>query len=244
MSDTAKDQAIAQVASICAMVAALDVDYERLQELQKKAADGAWAANWNMPGYMPDNPPAMFETCDEAREYLVDQMQNAADCIDVREFPEQSAEMRALESAAAELRQMIEDTPDAEYGQTIGQYHYFITHMPGTLADEDEAKELQELQEAAGDCEDEDEARQQILDDALSIEIRSDWCNPGEEMTAGEFRIVLCTGGPHVEIVGDLDRGSPGRPRILYRDWGDSGELFDFDRDAVTRYCEQFFFGE
>jgi predicted nuclease with TOPRIM domain len=36
MSDTARDQALAQVASICRMVAALECDFERLEELREE----------------------------------------------------------------------------------------------------------------------------------------------------------------------------------------------------------------
>lgn len=102
--------------------------------------------------------------------------------------------------------------------------------------------ELSELESAAGECTSEDDARERILEDALSVEVRSDWESRASEFTASEFRIVLCTGGPHVELVGDLDRGTPYRVRVLYRDWGTRGELFDFDRDAVLRYCQQFYF--
>lgn len=159
MSDTAHDQAIAQAASICAMVAALTVDYDRLQELR-----------------------------DESNEL---------------ESPE---EWRA-------------ENPS-------------------------EAAELADLEEVVGDCADEDDARRRIQEDALSVEYRSAWQSPGEELTPSEFRIVLCTGGPHVEIVGDIDHhGEPCSPRILYKDWGTSGELFDFDHEAVLTYCREYVLG-
>ena len=106
------------------------------------------------------------------------------------------------------------------------------------------ATEFIELETAAGECTSEDEARSRIEEDPLSVEIRSGWANSRAEFEPEEFRIVLCTGGPHVEILGDLDRGEPSRPRILYRDWGTSGELFDFDREAVLTYCRVFYFGE
>lgn len=106
------------------------------------------------------------------------------------------------------------------------------------------AEELAELEEAAGDCESADEARERILKDALSVEVRTGWHTPGESGEPDEFRVVLCTGGPHVEFVGDLDRGEPSRVRCLFRDWGESGELFDFDHDAALTYCRQFYFGE
>lgn len=103
-------------------------------------------------------------------------------------------------------------------------------------------EELTELERIADGCADADEARDRIMEDPLSIETRSGWVSVGEEMSPEEYRIVLCTGGPHVEIVGDLDQhGAPCRARIVYRDWGDSGELFDFDHDAVLVYAQQFF---
>jgi hypothetical protein len=169
MSDTAKDQAIAQCSSIVEMIAALDCDYERLAELR------------------------------EERDAFAEEYRDV--------FGDVAFEWRA-------------QNPDS-------------------------AIELADLEDAAGDCIDEDDARQHIEGDALSVEIRSDWGSPGEDMQAGEFRILLCTGGPHVEIVGDLDEyKQPSRPRILYKDWGESGELFDFDHDTVTRYCSVFYFGE
>ena len=158
-NDNAHSQALAQVASITEMVAALECDYDRLQELREEF--NAW---------QDEDCPEVFEHADE---------------------------LAALESAA-------------------------------------------------GDCSDREEAEQRIQEDALSVEVRAGWASPGELSTIGdEFRIVLCTGGPHVEIVGDLDEhGQPERVRILYKDWGTSGELIDFDHEVVLTYCRQFYFGE
>lgn len=159
----AEAQARAQVASIVAMVAALQCDYDRLEELRELRDD--------------ESMPICFDT--------------------------------------------------------------------GSPLTQSELEELTELEEQAGECTSEEEARQRIEEDALSVEVRSGWHTPGERIEEPEeFRIVLCTGGPHVEIVGDLDRGQPSRARILYRDWGTSEELFDFDRDVVLTYCACFYFGE
>lgn len=245
--DRAEDQARAQVASIVEMVAALECDYDRLEELRDKAKAGAWVAGWNMPGYMPDSEPAAFEDCDEAREYIESVLRERAGetMLDgTRSNEETDAEEVALIEAADRMKKRVAENHEAEYGETIAGVHYWITHKPGELADRDEAKELAELEETAGECTSEDEARQRIHEDALSVEVRSDWRSPGEEMTAGEFRILLCTGGPHVELIGDLDQGEPSRVRVLYRDWGTSGEIFDFDHDAVLTYCKQHYFGE
>ena len=105
-------------------------------------------------------------------------------------------------------------------------------------------EELAELEEQAGDCSSQDEAQDRIQEDPLSVEVRSGWVSMGETLEAEEFRIVLCTGGPHVEILGDLRNGSPSSVRVRYQGWGESGELFKFDRGAVLTYCQQFCFGE
>lgn len=164
MSNTAKDQAIAQVESICALIAALGVNYDRLEELQDEEKE--WgdedAQDWSLRHNLP---------------------------------------------------------------------------FPG-------GEELAELEDAAGDCTDADEALQRIHEDPLSVEVRSGWVDAGGTLEPEEFRIVLCTGGPHVELQGELMNGEPSTVRVLYRGWGDSGVLFGFDHAAVLEYCKCFYFGE
>ena len=112
------------------------------------------------------------------------------------------------------------------------------------LTDE-EREELAELEAAAGDCTDEEDARQRIQEDPLSVEVRSDWASPGEELTAGEFQILLCTGGPAVRIMGELNRGEPCRAWLEYQDWGTPWtHYFGADSDTLCRYASFFFFGE
>lgn len=230
----AESQARAQVESICAMVAALECDYSRLEELRELAKTPRFVAGWNMPGYMPDIEPAEFDDVDNALQYIIDSVKRAE--------AETESEAETL-CAFAEVLNLTRGT----FSEQCGKYVYWVTEdgvMPLSEDDAAELEELEELEESAGDCESEEEAREAIQNDPLSIEVRSGWYTPGEESAAEEFRIVLCTGGPHVEIVGDLDRGEPSSPRIIYRDWGTSGELFNFDREAVTRYCSAFYFGE
>lgn len=184
MSDTAESQARAQVASIVAMVAALNVDYDRLEELR-----------------------------------------------------EAFAEFEGDEKAAAELGK-------SEWPSDC------TTHVGGDLIEAyDTGRALAELEDAAGENADREDAERAIQEDPLSVEVRSGWMIPSAEndkLDPEEFRIVLCTGGPHVELVGDLDRGTPSRIRVLYRDWGTSGEYFpeSEEREALETYCAQFYFGE
>ena len=39
--------------------------------------EGGWLVGWNMPGYLPDDEPQLFESFDEAREYLLDELERA-----------------------------------------------------------------------------------------------------------------------------------------------------------------------
>jgi len=112
---------------------------------------------------------------------------------------------------------------------------------------EEYADELAELIEAAGDCEDPEEARRRIEEDALSVQVRSDWHSPGEEAEDSEFEILLCTGGPAVKIWGELNQyNEPDRALIYFQDWFTSWEELILDRedaDAVLEYCRCFYFG-
>jgi hypothetical protein len=109
-----------------------------------------------------------------------------------------------------------------------------------------ESGELAELEEAAGDCQDQDEARQRIQEDPLSIQVRSGWNNVGEEFEAEEFEILLCTGGPTVRILGELDQNNePSRAYMQYQDWGTSWT--DYYEDGIgaacLAYAQQFNYG-
>ena len=171
--DRAEDQAAAQYSSIVDMLAAVECDYDRMQELR-----------------------------DECEEFILDRM-------------DESGCNRAC----------------AEHEWTIERL--------------DEALELAELEAAAGDCTDEEDARQRIQEDPLEVQVRSDWTNPGETLEAGEFMILLCTGGPAVRIVGELNRGEPCRAWLEYQDWGTPWtQWFGASSDTLCEYAANFFFGE
>jgi hypothetical protein len=112
---------------------------------------------------------------------------------------------------------------------------------------EENAEELKDLENEAGECTSEDEARERIQEDPLSVEVRSAW-TPAQEVpfSAAEFRIVLCTGGPHVEIRGELDdNGTPCRAWMQYQDWGTPmTQFYDISQSTLLTYCQEFYFGE
>jgi hypothetical protein len=78
---------------------------------------------------------------------------------------------------------------------------------------------LQNAQNLLGD-DDTDDASQRIQEDALSVEVRSGWCSPGELGAAEEYTILLCTGGPAVRIIGSLNECcEPESARMEVQDW-------------------------
>jgi len=167
----AREQAQAQLDSIRTLVAALDVDYDRLSELREDRTNHVHSI---------EGPPEM----DTPAQWAIDN-------------PDDAAELAALEATA-------------------------------------------------GDCETQDDARQHIHEDPLSVQVRSTWTNVGDKMEASEFEILLCTGGPAVRIIGELDRyNEPARAWIEYQDWGTPWTEFfgDHDRDALLAYARTFYFG-
>lgn len=97
---------------------------------------------------------------------------------------------------------------------------------------------------------DEEQAREAIQEDPLSVEVRADWHEPSNiEIKPDEYTILLCTGGPACRIIGDLSEHlEPDRARIEYQDWFTPWvELVDItsqERGALLTYAQQFYFGE
>ncbi len=185
----------------------------------------------------------------DASRQAVAQVESIARLIDAY-----SVDYDRLEELRDERKALVDASEDAteDYDRANGDPDYTpqeVDRLAQALRRAEKAlmdwmaenqEELDDLAEAAGDCADRDEAEQRIHEDPLSVEFRSGWTIPGEPLEADEFRIVLCTGGPHVEIIGEFDaHDEPSNPRIIFKDWGESGELFEFDHAAVTEYCSR-----
>lgn len=115
---------------------------------------------------------------------------------------------------------------------------------PFNVAHPNEALEIEVLEADAGDCTDQDDAQQRISEDPLSVEVRSDWVSRyDEKMTPGEFRILLCTGGPAVQVRGELDdNGTPCRAWLEYQDWGTPWtQYFGAEQSRLLAYAQHFF---
>ena len=245
---TAQNQAAAQHDSIVAMLAAVDVDFDRLEELQGLANTPRFVAGWNMPGYMPESDPASFGDVSDACEYIADEMESEADQIEPdAENPEgsdfeQIAQDRVTASALREAAETVRSI-GAECGATVGQYHYWIT-QEGTMLDAEPGlrEEFEELTAAANGCTSEDEAREALDSDPLSVEFRSGWSTDRTGLEAEEFCILLCTGGPAVRIVGELDQyGEPGRAWMEYQDWGTPWTQYHgADSAVLVQYASNF----
>ena len=88
-----------------------------------------------------------------------------------------------------------------------------------------------------------------IHEDALSVQVRDSWYSPGGKGEPDQFEILLCTGGPAVRIIGDLDRyQEPENPRLEYQDWGTPWTEYhemptEEETEALLTYCRQFYFG-
>ena len=236
----AEEQARAQVASIVAMVAALHVDYERLRELHEASKAQCSISHGTMR--TQDVLPALL---DALHEYDKDAYSQCLNLIPAHVLEDESAEWWT-EEAPDHVEALFDALNDCAPSGL-----YFGAH-PGDGSDygfwmsEEDAAELAQLEEDAENNTSEDDAREAIEQDPLSVEVRSGWASSADEFEPEEFRIVLCTGGPHVELIGDIDRGTPSRIRVIYKDWGTSGEYFPDaeEREALETYCEQFYFGE
>lgn len=171
-----ESQARAQYESIVQMVAALNCDYDRLQELH------------------------------EERENLV------YDYSEAHEDPNK-------------------DHRDAE--RALAAW------------DDDNTEELQTLERDAGENTDRDDALTNIMESPLEISIRSGWVGGTPDMRPEEFKILLCTGGPAVRIMGELDEhGEPCRAWLEYQDWGTPWtQYFGASQDTLLAFASCFYFG-
>ena len=108
--------------------------------------------------------------------------------------------------------------------------------------------DTEEKGDERGEWHDEDEAREAILADALSVQVRSDWHTPGDTADAGEYKILLCWGGPSVQILGALDEhGQPYSAELQYQDWFTPWidyPLTDNEEQMLLMYAQQFYFDQ
>lgn len=92
------------------------------------------------------------------------------------------------------------------------------------------------------------EAIQQQIDEMpLSVLVRSDWHQPDEAGAAGEYEILLSTGGPAVRITGPLTSyREPDDAFLQCQDWGTRWQPVTLDHEtqlALQDFARNFYFG-
>lgn len=84
---------------------------------------------------------------------------------------------------------------------------------------------------------------------ALSQEVRSDWrcLSHVGECEPDEWRIVLCTGGPHVEVRGEFDCfGEPVSAALWFANWGQplaEVQISTDDASLLLWFAQSFYWG-
>lgn len=102
-----------------------------------------------------------------------------------------------------------------------------------------------------------EEIEREVDERPLSVEVRSGWSVTSAQWTADEFRILLGTGGPAFQIVGEVsDYGEALNPQMQYQDWHQPwtsvGWCDDVVKDefegegkaALHWFSNRFYFGE
>ena len=99
------------------------------------------------------------------------------------------------------------------------------------------------------DSKDSDRSREAILEDALSVLVRSGWYPPGKDEGPEDFQILLCWGGPAARLIGTLNQHrEPESATMQVQDWfqpwtdfqPDTGDDAD---DILLTYARCFYFG-
>lgn len=113
----------------------------------------------------------------------------------------------------------------------------------------EEAREADEFAIYEGEEVTTDDMAERMQSNALDVQVRSDWHTPGtDEHGANEYSILLCTGGPAVRIIGELDEyGQPETTNLEYQDWFTPWERYQTtleENDIMRTYALQFYFGE
>ena len=233
----ALQQAAAQLESIAQMVAALSVDYERLADLRELAKTPRFYAGFNMPGFLPDSEPGVFDDDEDAKRSIIESIKHA----------EESAETESIAEALAAFAEDV-NLESEEFTLRGPDGLAYWVNQDGFMIDEDPAQreELETLESEAGGADSEEEAREILQQDPLSVEYRSGWSHNPRELEPEEFCVLLCTGGPAVRIRGELgEHGAIYRARLEYQDWFTPWTHYsDADSATLVAYCEALGVGE
>lgn len=104
-----------------------------------------------------------------------------------------------------------------------------------------------------GEMVDEEGMTKIIRQNALSVQIRSDWQTSGRPLTPTKFKLLLYASGPTVRIIGGLTECNPADeypepedPQVQYRDgfthWMDYKETTPEQARLILEYCRNYHF--
>jgi hypothetical protein len=79
---------------------------------------GPWIAGYNIPGYMPETEPSLFNTWLAAVDYLVEELEQSG-----RQDADDGTPNEDYYWAATHLRDQASDT---EWNETVGRYNYWL----------------------------------------------------------------------------------------------------------------------
>ncbi len=123
---------------------------ERLEELEDLRKP--WAAGWHMPGYLPDNEPAAFETWEAARDYITAELQRSVD----EAFGDRESAAGSDATWIVSVNDAMERLDGAQeaqaYGETVGSFHYWIERSECEFEDPSDAEEYEALKDLADEA--------------------------------------------------------------------------------------------
>lgn len=240
----AQRNAEAKARRIEGLIAALNIDFDRLEELRDAKHNHArFIVGFNLAGYMPDNTPEDAATFPEAVSTLTAILtEHSNDAYETGVLGDETEGFCERISRAIHTVEQWQEREGVAYAVTIRNVEYWIKPNPEGFEDQDELNELESIVAAAeldpSQCTD-DGLSEAIHELPLEVSFRSGWHSYGEELEAVEVRVLLTYGGPSCEIRADWDanRGCSS-PRIVWAEMGARGELYDFDHDAVIRFVD------
>jgi hypothetical protein len=192
--------------------------FEELEALRKP-----WCAGCNMPGYMPDSEPSAFDTWEDARDAIVSDLEEALESAS--EEPEENE--RLIPDLNSAIERLSAATDEEEYGETIGNWHYWIAEVTGKDAFEDASEA------------DEYEALKSLLDDLSG--------NGGDEQWRGDwYPVTLIRDSYFVaamqELCEDIGDVSKDLPSYIEIDWEATARNLRVDYSSVEFHGVTFWY--
>ena len=158
-----------------------------------------------------------------------------------------TADLQVIGKAAYDSIACMVEALECDYDRLEELRDRAASEDPDDALECDEQDELDELEDQANGCDDEDDAVRAIEEDPLSIQVRGGWHCPGDGNDCpDEYEILLSTGGPASRIRGELDNyGQPVSAVLSVQDWFTPWTDYNgCDEDVLLTYASRHWFGE